>query len=466
MLSVTDVQTGQVQTIQTVQSHPTQIVVSSSGLFAATLLASQVIQLIDLRTCSCVAEIRPDNSDATAMVFTPDSRQLLIATSGKQILVWDTDSKQQIGIIKQISFVTTAMVFSGSNTLFCGGKGAVIESIGYNPVNYFIHQAADQFHHQQPITCSAISTDNQIMATASNDGKIRIWNTQSKQPLSELGAYSKPIKSMAYYEIFDAYLQRTQKLLVVAGDDKKIAIWDLETKECIKELDVHTDWVNALSITADFTFLASGSADKSVKILYLPTYAQRAAFTEHKGAVKCVCISYSQKWLASGSNDQTVILKSFQDLINNSPKPFTVVLQGHKDWVNAVAISRDDKFLASGSSDLSIKLWNLDNYTEIYSFSGHISDVHAVAFTPYNNYIISASSDKTIKLWNVYTKKLVQSLAGHTEAVNGFHYKEDQQALISYGADKAIKYWDLAQLELFQRIDMPVAQVQAGIALN
>jgi WD40 repeat protein len=63
--------------------------------------------------------------------------------------------------------------------------------------------------------------------------------------------------------------------------------------------------------------------------------------------------------LASGSADKTVKLWSVE-----SQKVVTT-LQGHSSWVYSIAFSPDGKYLASGSQDETVKLWSIENFQEI-----------------------------------------------------------------------------------------------------
>ena len=57
--------------------------------------------------------------------------------------------------------------------------------------------------------------------------------------------------------------------------------------------------------------------------------------------------------------------------------------------------------LASASADKTIKLWDVENKTEIKTFRGHSDKVTSVAINHNDTMLASASADKTIKLWNI-----------------------------------------------------------------
>jgi len=76
-------------------------------------------------------------------------------------------------------------------------------------------------------------------------------------------------------------------------------------------------------------------------------------------------------------------------------------LKGHTDYVWSVNFSPDGKALASASQDNTVKLWNVADGTETATLKGHTNYVWSVDFSPDGKMLASGSSDNTVKLWNV-----------------------------------------------------------------
>lgn len=74
-------------------------------------------------------------------------------------------------------------------------------------------------------------------------------------------------------------------------------------------------------------------------------------------------------------------------------------LQGHSGWVQSVAISHDGQFIASGSNDKTIKIWSWETGKLLTTFTGHLGSVNSVAFSPDRLFLVSGSDDKTVKIW-------------------------------------------------------------------
>ena len=78
-----------------------------------------------------------------------------------------------------------------------------------------------------------------------------------------------------------------------------------------------------------------------------------------------------------------------------------MTLEGHTDWVRAVAVTPDSKKAISGSNDKTLKVWDIESFTELSTLEGHTKSVTAVAVTPDGKKAISGSDDKTIRIWKV-----------------------------------------------------------------
>ncbi len=174
-----------------------------------------------------------------------------------------------------------------------------------------------------------------------------------------------------------------------------------------------------------------------------------ATLTGHSGlfaTVNAVAINFDGKLVASGSDDQTILI---WDLVT---KKQVACLRGHTGAIRTIAFSLTGKLLVSGSSDRTIKLWNLDNYQEIITLSGHQQAVNSVLFTPDGTQIISGSADKTIKLWDVNTTEVLATLKSHHLAVRDITYDATRNQLASASLDRTAKVWDLNNYQLTQTL--------------
>lgn len=80
-----------------------------------------------------------------------------------------------------------------------------------------------------------------------------------------------------------------------------------------------------------------------------------------------------------------------------------LIFEGHTDTVTEVIFSPDGNLLVSGSKDKTIRIWDVKTGVEINQLEGHSNSITDLAFSPSGNYLASGSSDGTVRLWDVET---------------------------------------------------------------
>ena len=100
-----------------------------------------------------------------------------------------------------------------------------------------------------------------------------------------------------------------------------------------------------------------------------------------------------------------------------------------------------NKFLASASADKTVKIWETNHWTEMYTFRGHTNSVYCLVINEDESLIISGSFDKTIKIWNVNSVSLYRTLLGHTKCVVDVSIFGN--LLVSASRDETIRVWNL-----------------------
>jgi WD40 repeat protein len=155
----------------------------------------------------------------------------------------------------------------------------------------------------------------------------------------------------------------------------------------------------------------------------------------HLGPVNTVAFSPDDKWLASGSDDKTVMVW------DTATGMRVYVLQGHKASVTSVAFSPDARLLASASKDKTVQLSLAATGEKLLSLEGHTDDVMCVAFSPDGKNVASGSKDKSVIIWDAETGKKVGVLSGHKSGAFGLAFGM-RDMLVSSGDHGPIKFWN------------------------
>jgi len=168
----------------------------------------------------------------------------------------------------------------------------------------------------------------------------------------------------------------------------------------------------------------------------------------HVGPGRCVTVSPSGSYFASGGNDGKVMIWSEPG--EGGEWARVQVLEDHTDWILAVCFSPDGKQLATGSYQ-SLNLYSFNEGSAIlaHTLEGHNSYVNSLSFSPDCKLLCSGSYDHSIKFWNPADGSLVKSIdQAHTNVVRSVSYSPNGRILVSAGDDKTMKIWDAETFEL------------------
>lgn len=256
---------------------------------------------------------------------------------------------------------------------------------------------------------------------------------------------------------------------MVSAEGGSVSIWDLKTLTNITVLQAHASRVLSLVFSQDNKLLVSGDESGEiflwrienrislVESIEFKKQSQLSIGNSKKNRTLTITISYDNRWMAAGCEDENVYLWRLEE---NSEPQLRHILTGHSGAINMVAFSADDEWLVSASEDYTTRLWRVTDENIQSSFlmlCGHkippksdsfIPDkktgVVSIAFNSDKNkqLIATGGEDKQIRIWNSENfSKCEQILTGHEDAVLSLAFSADNQTLISSGADKAVYIW-------------------------
>jgi WD40 repeat protein/serine/threonine protein kinase len=245
--------------------------------------------------------------------------------------------------------MTVAFSPYGQRLVSAGKWGAVL-------LNITSQKKVDMIAAKNTLVNAAIfSPDGALIATASDDGSVRLLNADDGTLNVELRKKTSSIKALSLAFSLD------NKTLAVGNSDGTISFWDIEHK-------------------------ASKTPLK----------------TDRKKAILSLAFSPDKNLLAAGLADGNILLWNIQGEVYGIPQ----TLKEHGDSVNSLAFSSDAKTLASGSYDMKVILWNMENPTITEpKILRHTTQVTSVAFSPDAALLVTGGNKNIINLWNLLDAK-------------------------------------------------------------
>jgi WD40 repeat protein len=244
--------------------------------------------------------------------------------------------------------------------------------------------------HTGDVSSVAFSPDGTILASASYDHTVRLWNTTTQNQIGQ------PLEGQRG-GLFSVAFSSDGKVVASGGYDQTVQLWNTKTHARIVTLHGHTGRVNSVAFSPDRKLLASGSDDDTVQLRDAVTYAEVGLLIRSKsGGVLAVAFSPDSKILASGGIDGTVKLWN-----TTTGKRIGQALRGHHGPVFSVAFSRDGT-LASGGKDGTVRLWNTTTHRSTATLTCH-SPVLSVAFSHDGKALACGTENFEVLLWNAAT---------------------------------------------------------------
>jgi eukaryotic-like serine/threonine-protein kinase len=257
--------------------------------------------------------------------------------------------------------------------------------------------------HDNAVFAVAFNPDGSLVATASRDGTVKLWNVSDGTPIRTLTG-PKEIKLGCHVQ----FSPDGQQVAVIDGDGT-ILIWTLDGT-LVRKIPLPGD-TNAIS--PDWKWIATAQDGQNVFLYDFASGQQVYRLTTDDGqrlpAGFCQ-FSDDNKFLSIGGNDGEFCIwdlkatpTSFATSRGSEPALQSVWTQrnAHQQWIDGLSFSPDDSELASCSYDGMLKLWDLKKREYIVGHSGHSGAVTAVAFSPQSTRIATSSCDQTVLLWDV-----------------------------------------------------------------
>jgi WD40 repeat protein len=293
--------------------------------------------------------------------------------------------------------------------------------------------------HTDRVTDVAFHPDGKLLASASADQTVQLWDPQRRRRLTVLTGPRAAVNTLTF--------SRDGHRLAAGDDSGATYVWDTANWRPPERLIVHNGPVLAVAFSPDGRVLASAGNDGTA-VLTSAGHDRRLTVPGHPPAlINSLAFNPDGTRLAAATKAGSVVL---WDAASGRPAAVLTVPTGQ---AHSVRYSPDGRLLAIGSAGGTITLLDARDQHTLAVLAGHGGLVSQVAFSPDGTRLVSAAQDQTAILWDVNTRTRLTTLAGWKGFAYAAGFSPDGHTLAIGSEDHRVSLWDLSRLPLTAHSD-------------
>lgn len=250
--------------------------------------------------------------------------------------------------------------------------------------------------HINGVNAMALSDDNNMLATASDDKTVRLWR-------AKLDGYDFFSVLIGHEDYVNCVL--IEDIFVVSGSaDRTIRKWDIDTSECLQVFRGHKSLITRIICTGDFLF--SSSYDRTARCWDFESGECVRVFIGHKRGVYPMTFISAEE---TDDGDDNCCNRQHDDSQSNKDR------------------------LVTGSADYTAIVWSFETGHPIHIFKEHSGAITCMATDSQGKILVTGSTDHTIRTWNIDKGERVRVLVGHQSSITCITVKYIVKKLLKSG---------------------------------
>lgn len=247
--------------------------------------------------------VTPRTTAVTAMAASPWTSLAAIAAP-KQILLYDTDTRQLAGIFPYAEGYARTLQFSrnGSLLVMGGGRGGKL-------------------------------------------GHAIVWDVKTGKRMIEVGK--------EFDQIMAADISPDHKMIAVGCTNKKVKCYDSSTGEELYVISKHTEWILGTKFSPDGVLLATADRNGNVMVWEASNGGEFYILGQHKGPANDLAWRADSNILASCSKDGTIAVWEMNEGKKVKDWP------AHGGGVQSVSFTPDGLIISCGDDGL-VRMWDIN----------------------------------------------------------------------------------------------------------
>lgn len=270
------------------------------------------------------------------------------------------------------------------------------------------------------------SRDGSLLAVASDDGRVTLWDTASGHLLRVLGGHHGPVYAVA--------IAADSTTIATAGFDGDIRLWRTATGREIRVLTGHQGWVNSLAFAGNDLTLVSGGRDRTVRVWDVKT-GKMLHVIRYSSEVFVVAADRAGRLFASDKENSFAIrrISTGREIAGGVPS----------QWgINAILFSPTRPQLISSGYDSILWVWNIRDSKLERRVNVEGGPIISLATTASGSLIAAlCTGSGTLALIDTSAWTELARLRAVTYPVGSVTFSADGRILAAGGGDSPVRIW-------------------------
>eukprot|EP00698_Gefionella_okellyi_P016871 TRINITY_DN486_c0_g1_i2.p1 TRINITY_DN486_c0_g1~~TRINITY_DN486_c0_g1_i2.p1 ORF type:complete len:516 (+),score=109.85 TRINITY_DN486_c0_g1_i2:378-1925(+) len=258
------------------------------------------------------------------------------------------------------------------------------------------YQAEERYMmHDDAVLAVAFSRDCELLVSASQNGKVKVWKIQTGQCLRKFdAAHSRGITSVMF--------NRDGTQVLTSSYDNLVRIHGLKSSKMLKEFRGHTAFVNDAKYTLDYSQVLSASSDGNVKLWDVKSAT--CLHTMRPPGLASLDVTVNCIIPMPKASDQFVVCTRqpvihIMNVVGHVVKTFAHPTGKASEFVNC-SLSPKGEYLLCVGRDANLYCYHVESGKLEHTVKLHDKEATGIVQHPHRGLFASFSNDGTVRLWH------------------------------------------------------------------